>query len=793
MTEKEELYRLITDLTARLDDLRTEMVQVRERVAQLDGGPVAPPANQPPDLLAMFKKLDAELGLPPVQPSPEEGKTTQDIPPQTETGQGPVPPRPKPKAPPRPKPQPKPQVSLEEWVSKNLKFVGIGVFVLGMVFFVKYAIDNDWIGESGRILTGALTGAGLLGLAHYLRLRYQAFSSVLVGGGVAILYFSFYWAYQQYNLLGQVPTFGIMVAITGFTVAISLAYNRQELTVIAAIGGFATPFLASRGEGNYVVLFSYLTLLNLGILAIAFYKKWHWPNVVAYVLTILVFWAWLGAVSYKDTFPHTGAFVFATVFYSLFFATNVAYNVRHNAKFGVGETMLLLSNQLFYFLAGMTVIGAWLNSPLGGAFAGALAIVNLGLAYLFYRPAFVAQRVDKLLVYLLLGSGLTFASLIGPIWLRGNAITLFWAAECCLLWWLGQRSGLRLFREASVLVLGLMGVSLLLDWQAFYGQPLYGYNAANQYVRLAKAPVLLHPAFLGSVGAFLALLGLRWLSAQDPGPELGLARAARERVLTLALFGLAYLALLVELYFQSINLDWSYQFATIVSVGYSAVFVLVMWWFAGRLGQPYFGAVCAGASALVLLAYPFKAHSDMVSARNAHLMGELSAWPFALHYVVLALFGGLAYLLFRYGRGMQARHLRTGLWVACGLLVFHASAEFSHAYVLLLHQPGLYPSNLGSDSQELGYVVLWGLCSLGFMLAGIRWQHKDLRLISLSLFGLALAKFFLFDFMQVNLLGRIISLVGLGAILLLVAFLYERLKRLIFGDKKADAGEESPS
>jgi uncharacterized membrane protein len=787
MTEKEELYRLIADLTARLDDLRAEMVQVRERVAQLDGGPLAPPANQPPDLLAMFKKLDAEMGLPQVQPSQDPSKTTQE-PPKAKTG-GPVPPRP-PKAPPRPKPQPKPQVSLEEWVSKNLKFVGIGVFVLGMVFFVKYAIDNDWIGQSGRILTGALTGAGLLGLAHYLRLRYQAFSSVLVGGGVAILYFSFYWAYQQYNLLGQVPTFGIMVAITAFTVFISLAYDRQELTVIAALGGFATPFLASRGEGNYVVLFSYLTLLNLGILAIAFYKKWRWPNLVAYVLTVLVFWAWLISFSFSGGMPHLGAFAFATVFFGLFFATNVAYNVRHNTKFGAWETLLLLSNQLSYFLAGMTVIGAWADSPLGGAFAGGLAVVNLGLAYLFYRPAFVAQRVDKLLVYLLLGSGLTFASLIGPIWLRGNAITLFWAAECCLLWWLGQRSGLGLFREASLAVLVLMGVSLLLDWQAFYGQPLYGYNDANRYVRLVSAPVLLHPAFLGSLGAFLALLGLRWLSAQDPGPELGLSREARERALTLALFGLTYVALLVELYFQSFNLDWSYQFATIVSVGYSAIYVLAMWWFAGRIQQAYFGAVCAGATALVLLAYPLKAHFDMVSARNAHLMGELSAWPFVLHYPVLALFGGLAYLLFRYGRGMQARHLRTGLWLACGLLVFHASAEFSHAYVLLLHRPGLSPDSLGSESQELGYVVLWGLCSLGFMLAGIRWQHKDLRLISLSLFGLALAKFFLFDFMQVNLLGRIISLVGLGAILLLVAFLYERLKRLIFGDKTPGLPQE---
>jgi len=796
MTEKEELYRLVTDLTAKLDDLRAEITHMRERVAAMDGGMQPLPQNltNQADLLALFKKLDETAGLGP-EPIGQE-KSTNPQPDGPQEGQSRVPPLGQPKKnPPKPKPQPKPSISMEEWASKNLKFVGIGVFVLGMVYFVKYAIDNEWINESGRILIGVLTGAGLIGVAHFLRVRYQAFSSVLIGGGVSILYFSFYWAYQQYGLFGQLPTFAIMVVITGFTVAISLAYDRQELTIIAAIGGFATPFLASRGEGNYVALFSYLTLLNLGILAIAFHKKWPWPNRVAYTLTVLTFGGWLSTVAFSETLPQMGAFAFATVFYGLFFAMNVAFNVRYNVKFAFAEIMLLLSNHLFYFLAGMTIIGAWQNTPLGGAFAGCLAILNLGLAYLFYRPAFVAERVDKLLVYLLLGSGLTFASLIAPITFRGNVITLFWAAETCLLWWLGQRSGLRLFREASVIVLVLMFTSLLADWQQFYQQNLFEYDLAGKYVRKYTTPILFHPAFASSLGALLALSGLRWLSGQDPGIELGFSPTARKRIFTLALFGLAYVALLVELTFQATNLGWSYQLATMASIIYSASYVLVMWLFAPRIGENYFTTLCVFVSGLIIFAYPFKAHFDAVSARDSYLLQEMPIVSFALHYVALMLFVLLAIKMIRALQRLEKnrdRNLNVALWVGCGLLVFHASAEFSHSYVLLKYHPPLLPSELGSDSQALGYVILWGLCSLVFMVVGIRGRRKELRLIALSLFAVALGKFFLFDFLRINLLGRIISLVGLGAILLLVAFLYEKLKMAIFGPSVPQSqGEEA--
>jgi uncharacterized membrane protein len=39
-----------------------------------------------------------------------------------------------------------------------LLYIGMAIFVLGIGFFVKYAFDNDWINETGRVLIGGLIG-----------------------------------------------------------------------------------------------------------------------------------------------------------------------------------------------------------------------------------------------------------------------------------------------------------------------------------------------------------------------------------------------------------------------------------------------------------------------------------------------------------------------------------------------------------------------------------------------------------------------------------------------------------
>ncbi len=145
---------------------------------------------------------------------------------------------------------------IEKFIGENLfNKIGIAVLVIGIGFFLKFAIDKDWINEIGRTFIGFLCGAALIGLAHWMRKSFAAFSSVLVGGGVAVLYFTVAIAFHQYHLIGQTAAFLLEVLVTAFTVFLAVMYDRKELAVIAILGGFGAPFMVATGKGNLLCSF----------------------------------------------------------------------------------------------------------------------------------------------------------------------------------------------------------------------------------------------------------------------------------------------------------------------------------------------------------------------------------------------------------------------------------------------------------------------------------------------------------------------------------------------------------
>ena len=355
----------------------------------------------------------------------------------------------------------------EKFIGENLaNKIGIAVLVLGISFFVKFAIDQDWINEVGRVIIGLACGGILISLAHYTRNAYRSFSSVLVGGGLSVFYFTIAFAFHQYHLLGQTAAFIIMVVITAFAIVLSLLYNRIELAILATIGGFITPFLVSTGQNNYVALFSYLGILNAGMLVLSWFKRWKAINIIALFFTTIIYGGWLFSQVINDSepFPYRWALFFATLFYILFVAMNIVNNLKLKIKFGAFDFILLLGINFLYYSAGIIILQYWHDGEYKGLFTAALGVINLALAWTFFKQ----KQADRNFIYLLIGLTLTFISLAAPVQLKGNHITLFWAAEAVVLFWLYQRSRITLLKIASLIIVLLMFISLLMDWLQLY-------------------------------------------------------------------------------------------------------------------------------------------------------------------------------------------------------------------------------------------------------------------------------------------------------------------------------------
>ena len=671
-------------------------------------------------------------------------------------------------------PKPKKKTDFEQFIGEKLiSLVGIGILVLGIFFTVKWAIDRNLITDAGKILIGLLAGTLLVGVAHRLSKNYRAFSSILAGGGVAVFYFSIYQAYQSYHLLPQVGAFAAMVVITIFAIILSLIYDKKEMAVIALVGGFATPFFVSNGSGNYQILFSYMLILNVGMFVLANFKKWNLLNWIGYAFTVLIFTIWT-LNEFDVTKGHaSGGLVFASLFYIVFFATLIIYNVKHKQKFAALEISLLLSNTFLYLGSGLYFLNYIKHGDYQGIFVIVLALFNFVFAYWFYTK----QQVDKNLIFLLIALVLTFVSLAGPVQLDGNYITLFWACELVILYWLGTKSNLALLKNASLVVLILTIFSLILDWQNNY------YS-----VQINLLPVVFNKAFItGLVVMAALLLKLNFVKKENDTHLFWGILPTRKYILLLEIATLLviYIVGFQELKYQAFVLTGMMAFSNMMLSVYMYLFVAVLIWYALKFRTLLEQKWILGLGVITLIGYPI-ANFSIQSFRTIVLFEQHSQILFIWH--CLATIAAL-YIIYRAIRYVyqnftsQDRIFKIGAWVLTTMTCFVLSAEIVHILVYMDYNPGFEHWDIASRASKIAWPILWSLISLMLMWFGMKLRIKQFRIISLSLFTLTIVKLFAYDISNVSQGGKIAAFIILGVILLVVSFMYQKIKGLFVEDQ----------
>jgi uncharacterized membrane protein len=328
--------------------------------------------------------------------------------------------------------------------------IGIIAISFGVAFFLKYAFDNQWIGPWGRVLIGVAIGLGFLIGGERLRPRYQNYAYGLTGGGILILYLSIYAAYAFFTepLIGQFPAFICMAIVTATASLLSARYSALPIAFLGLIGGFLTPILLSTKVDNEVGLFSYIVLLDVGVLALAYSKQWRSLNYSAFTATVLMFAGWM-ITWYAPEKLWTTIF-FMTLFFVIFSLLAVLYNVVNRRPTMWIDLSLVLANGLLYFSSSYLLLEEKYRGALG-LFAVLVSAFYLGLSYFTYNR----DREDRLLVYTFLGLSFLFAVLAVPIQFNQHWVTMGWAIEGAVMTWIGLRVNDRTSRYAALVIFGI--------------------------------------------------------------------------------------------------------------------------------------------------------------------------------------------------------------------------------------------------------------------------------------------------------------------------------------------------
>jgi len=607
-----------------------------------------------------------------------------------------------------------------------LLYVGVAILLIGVSFFLKYAFDNAWIDERGRVGLGVLGGVALIAAGWRTASQLPAFGLALTGTGLATLYLSIYAALEFYSLIGPGSAFALMVVVTVLATMLADRSGAQSLATIAAVGGYSTPFLVTSAAPGAPLLFSYDLLLGAGILLLIQRHRWLALPVLAYLLTAATVVIWVDA-SYTSS-QWAIVLGFLTAFCGLFVTMLRSVRRLPGADAGLVAALLWTAPAAYHVAA---IVLTFDHAPalhvylLIGTAIGIL--LSNGLLDGWPRLAILLAAYLPLFGYLELP--------VGPSWFWANIVTAV--------------------AIGGMHILAVLERALRSDEERLGAGELVVMHATmiGLYGLLSQILGPAHPQWVGGAAAILALAssGLWFFfERRDPAAALNAAGLA---------FTLVAMALAAQFDGRVVVIGWAAEGAVAAWFGVRAgnapfrfgglaLFALA----ASRLAEGYFsGDVIAGSilndrtaatAVLVILAY--------VLARrwrtDAAVSDVESVIPTALH-VMATVF--------------------SMMWMSSEISAYWQARRYDSQARL---------------SEELMRSLCWGAYGAALIVVGMWRALASIRWIGIAVIGLTVLKVFFVDLSELGGIYRVIGFLVLGVLLVAVSYLYQR-RRVVSAER----------
>ncbi|MBX3001022.1 MAG: DUF2339 domain-containing protein [Caldilineaceae bacterium] len=348
------------------------------------------------------------------------------------------------------------------WFQRTSLLVQVGVVVLffGIAFLLRYAADQGWLSIELRLVGATLLGIALIGVGWRLRIRRRAYALALQGGGIGVLYLTGFAAHRLYAMLPPSLAFALFVGLGVACVILALFNDAPVLAFLAVVGAFSAPILAASDSGDYVALFGYYALINLGIFAIAWFKAWRNLNWVGFLFTLGVGAAW-GASSYQpEDFAAVEAFLI--FFFVLYTLISLLFSFRQSSRMqGYVDAVLVFGVPLAFFSLQTPLVIDMKHGMAWSALGTGLWYLLL-TAILYWR----ARTVQQLLVESFAFLAVAFLTTSAPLFFDAQTTSFLWAVEGAGLVWVGTRQSRLWSRLAGTLILLGASISTLIYFVA---------------------------------------------------------------------------------------------------------------------------------------------------------------------------------------------------------------------------------------------------------------------------------------------------------------------------------------
>ncbi|MGB0885119.1 MAG: DUF2339 domain-containing protein [Chitinophagales bacterium] len=668
--------------------------------------------------------------------------------------------------------------NLENFIGTNLiSKIGILILTIGVIIGAKLAIDNDLISPLTRIIIGYGISAAVLAFAIKLKVKYLNFSAVLLAGALCMLYFLSFIAYDFYQFIPASISFGLMLLFTVFAVMAALNYNKQIIALLGLVGSYSIPFLLSNDSGNVLFLFSYLALINLALLYISFIRNWKPIFYTAFLFTWLIFSVWLFD-SYSKIHFVLGL-CFAILFYLIFYATFIAHKLIKKQVFEKIDIIFILINSFVFYVSGFFLLE---QNTTASEYLGLFTLLNAIIHFIVAKLFFTKENTDVNLFYLAIGLVFIFITIAIPVQLEGNWIIIFWLLEATLLFCLGRIRNIAFYEKLSYPLIIISAISLFTS----IASSNYAYKNVSPFLNLVFLTAIIGTTAYGTINYFHFKK-----SSLNKNEKLF-------KILNIVLPTLFIITLFVtfsneisqifnikslESKLEIATEDSSYHIRNYLIDKYKDFSVFV---FAGFLVLLF--------SLLNLKFLKIKTSNSIISVaklvmlflsltlglficseiRYTYLSGseyyDYSILALYIRYAVVAISASLVYLIHYY--------LKENLFPFPNLKkYFNILLHLVILWLLsseLLHWLDIFGNK---NAYKLILSILWGSYSLLMVVIGLWKNQKYTRIAAIALFAATLIKLFFYDISNLSMIYRTIVFIVLGALLLVISFLYNKFSK----------------
>ena len=432
----------------------------------------------------------------------------------------------------------------------------------------------------------------------------------------------------------------------------------------------------------------------------------------------------------------------------------------HSKVFDGGDISLIILNAVFAYSFGLTILS---NNTSTENYLGLFTVLN-GVVHIIVNVAIKRFKgYDKNMHYLTFGLALAFITIAIPVEFDGSWLALFWLAESAVLLWIGRTQKGRFYEIFSYPLLGFAIISLMYGWGEYYG-------SLNEFKLFLSVDFFISILFILILGGML-IIGKK--TKENAFNDYG-------GVLTGVLFPVLYLA-----FFLEINSYWSAQleisnelpqwlwknpkaqalsaFRVIWLTNYTLLYLIVISWVNIKI---YKNRTFAGINLIInAIAIFLFLTFGLYNLSLSKGFGDFGT-QYLLRYSSIAIFGGLLFSTSQYiKQPFILLNSSVGINVATHIIFLCVLTSELFNWMHLLNTQSIY---------KLGLSLLWSIYGFGLIIFGIWKRLKHLRIMAFIIFGITILKLFFYDIAHQSTISKTIVMISLGAVLLIVSFLYNK-------------------